>query len=92
MISLQAHCKHMVKLLHHYETPNHRIFLLLEYMRRGRLMDHVMAKRAQWKRLHEAVLNPHPSSSLIKQQEEKDNGVCVCVSIFGLFLTKYHGP
>ncbi len=30
-------------------------------------MDHVAAKRTQWQKLHDAVTNPHPSSSLIQQ-------------------------
>ena len=55
----------MVRLLHHYETSTHRIFLLLEYVGGGRLLDFVNGKRAQWKKLHEAVTNPPPSSSLI---------------------------
>ena len=55
----------MVRLLHHYETSTHRIFLLLEYVGGGRLLDFVSGKRAQWKKLHEAATNPPPSSSLI---------------------------
>ena len=63
----QAQCPYMVRLLHHYETPNHRIFLLLEYVRRGRLLDFVRSKREQWSRLREAASNPPPSSSLLKE-------------------------
>ena len=55
----------MVRLLHHYETSTHRIFLLLEYVGGGRLIDFVAGKREQWTRLHEAVTNPPSSSSLI---------------------------
>lgn len=55
----------MVRLLHHYETSTHRIFLLLEYVGGGKLLDFVNGKRAQWKKLHEAATNPPPSSSLI---------------------------
>ena len=63
--SLQHPCPHMVRLLHYYETSTHRIFLLLEYVGGGRLLDFVNGKRAQWKKLHEAATNPPPSSSLI---------------------------
>ena len=64
-LPLQYHCPHMVRLLHHYETSTHRIFLLLEYVQGGRLLDFVNGKREQWKKLHEAVTNPPPSSTLI---------------------------
>lgn len=35
----------MVKLLHHYETQSNRIFLLLEHVQGGRLVDHVQSIR-----------------------------------------------
>ena len=56
----------MVRLLHHYETSNHRIFLLLDHVKGGKMVDLVTTKREQWKRLKAAVLNP-PSSSLLLQ-------------------------
>lgn len=56
----------MVRLLHHYETSNHRIFLLLDHVKGGRMVDLVTAKREQWLRLKAAALNP-PSSSLLLQ-------------------------
>ena len=62
----------MVRLLHHYETSTHRIFLLLEYVGGGRLLDFVANKREQWKKLQEAVTNPPPSSSLVLSDTSKD--------------------
>lgn len=35
----------MVKLLHHYETQSNRIFLLLEHVKNGRLIDHIQSIR-----------------------------------------------
>ena len=45
----------MVKLLHHYETVSNRIFLLLEHIKNGRLVDHVQSIRGNQmgKRLRE---------------------------------------
>ena len=60
----QQQCPHMVRLLHHY-TPNHRIFLLLEYQKRGKLIEFVTAKREQWRKLCEAASNPPVSSNLL---------------------------
>ena len=60
----------MVKLLHHYETPNHRIFLLLEHIKRGMLIDFVTTKREQWRQLRNSAANPPPSSSLLCNTEE----------------------
>ena len=57
----------MVKLLHHYETANHRLFLLLEHMKNGRLIDFVQAKRDQWNKLKAAAENPPPSSLLVSK-------------------------
>ena len=62
----------MVRLLHHYETSTHRIFLLLTYVDGGRLIDFVSSKRAQWNKLHEAATNPPPSSSLIMADTSKE--------------------
>ena len=75
----QAQCPHMVRLLHHYETASHRLFLLLEHVQGGRLVDLVALRREQWQRLQEAALNP-PSSSLLRhhhssvEREEKEKG------------------
>ena len=70
----------MVKLLHHYETTNHRVFLLLEHVRGGRLVDLVTARREQWGQLRAAALNPLTSSSLLLQeplnQEAEINSEC----------------
>lgn len=73
---LQRQCPYMVKLFHHYETPSHRIFLLLEHMPRGTLLDFVATKRTQWLRLREAAANPPPSSSLVSvtQGEGRERG------------------
>ena len=68
---LQAQCPHMVRLLHYYEVSNQRIFLLLEYVRGGRLLDFVQAKREQWQRLKEAVENPQSSSLLVSCKYSK---------------------
>ena len=62
----------MVQLLHHYETSNHRIFLLLEHVKGGRLVDFVQAKRDQWQRLKEAVENPQPSNLLVTRLASMD--------------------
>lgn len=70
--SMQKPCPHMVRLLHHYETSTHRIFLLLEYVDSGRLVDFVSCKRKRWARLHEAVTNPPPTSSLIMPDSPKE--------------------
>lgn len=68
----------MVKLLHHYETSNHRIFLLLEHVRGGRMVDLVTARRRQWELLRAAALNPPTSSLLLGQsphhREEEGEG------------------
>ena len=69
---LQAQCPHMVRLLHYYEVSNQRIFLLLEYVRGGRLLDFVQAKREQWQRLKEAVENPQSSSLLVSRLKSMD--------------------
>lgn len=62
----------MVQLLHHYETSNHRIFLLLEHVKGGRLVDFVQTKREQWQRLREAVENPQPSNLLVTRLASMD--------------------
>lgn len=69
---LQALCPHMVRLLHHYEASSNRIFLLLEHVKGGRLIDFVNTKREQWQKLKEAALNP-PVSTLLKQRSTADN-------------------
>ena len=61
----------MVRLLHHYETSNQRIFLLLEHVKGGRLVDFVCGKREQWQRLKEAALNPSPLT-LVRQKSAAD--------------------
>jgi hypothetical protein len=58
-------CPHMVQLLHHYETANHRVYLLLEHARGGRMVDLVAARRQQWELLRDAAINPPSSSSLV---------------------------
>ena len=60
----------MVRLLHHYETSNHRVFLLLEHVRGGRMVELAAARRQQWQRLRAAVLNP-PTSSLLLHQSPR---------------------
>lgn len=77
----------MVRLLHHYETSTHRIFLLLEYVGGGRLLDFVSRKRAQWKKLHEAASNPPPSSSLLLSEEDTTATITTSSS-----STRTHGP
>ena len=72
--SLQTQCPHMVKLLHHYETTNHRVFLLLEHVRGGRMVDLVAARRQQWQRLRAAALNPPATSSLLRQSPCEGEG------------------
>ena len=62
----------MVRLLHHYEVSNQRIFLLLDHVRGGRLLDFVQAKREQWQRLKEAVENPQSSSLLVSRLKSAD--------------------
>ena len=62
---LQTQCPHMVQLLHHYETANHRIYLLLEHVKGGRMVDLVAARRQQWELLRSAAINPPSSSSLL---------------------------
>lgn len=69
---LQAQCPHMVQLLHYYEVSNQRIFLLLEHVRGGRLLDFVQAKREQWQRLKEAVENPQSSNLLVSRLKSMD--------------------
>jgi len=66
---MQLQCRFIVKLLHYYETPNHRIFLLLDYLGRGTLLDYVVSKREQWRKLKESATNPPPSSSLFSTKE-----------------------
>ena len=51
----------MVRLLHHYETGSHRIFLLLEHITGSLLVDFVRTKREQWEKLKQAAANPPPS-------------------------------
>ena len=53
----------MVRLLHHYESTN-KIFLLLEHVKGGRLIDFVSTKREQWLKLRQAAMNPPPSTRL----------------------------
>ena len=60
----------MVQLLHHYETSYHRVFLLLEHMRGGRMVDLVAARRHQWKLLQASALNPANSSLLVRQSPQ----------------------
>ena len=71
--SQQSQCPHMVRLLHHYETSSQRLFLLLEHVKGGSLIDFVQAKRAQWLRLKEAAMNP-PHSTLLKQRSATTAG------------------
>ena len=66
---MQLQSPYMVKLLHFYETHNHRIFLLLEHVKGKKLLDYVVAKRQQWRQLREAASNPPPSSSLLSNGE-----------------------
>ncbi len=61
-----------MRLVQYYETQNHRIFLLLEYIKRGKLLEFVNTKREQWKRLREAATNPPPSSSLVTGAKQLD--------------------
>ena len=60
----------MVQLLHHYETSYHRVFLLLEHMRGGRMVDLVTARRQQWKLLQASALNPVTSSLLVRRSPQ----------------------
>ena len=65
----------MVRLPHHYETTS-RIFLLLEHVKGGRLVDFVSAKRDQWEKLKTAALAPHPPpSQACKQQPQQTAGI-----------------
>ena len=69
-MSLQAQCPHMVRLLHHFETANHRLYLLLEHVGGGRMVDLVAARREQWERLRKAAMNPSSSSSLLHHNQQ----------------------
>ncbi len=67
---LQLQCPHVVRLLHHYQTAS-RIFLLLEYVKGGRLIHFVSAKREQWEKLKRAAVEPHPLATLAGKEESE---------------------
>ena len=68
----KAQCPYMVQLLHHYETQTNRIFLLLEHIHSGRLIDHVLSLR----QVHKKNTTPSTDQGKTPQagrEEKKEN-------------------
>ena len=63
----------MVQLLHHYETQTNRIFLLLENVQGGLLVDHVLTLRQLHKK--EASLASGAPHKMKKEEEGKREGM-----------------
>ena len=75
----------MVQLLHHYETQTNRIFLLLEYVKGSRLVDHVFSLRHLHKKnevpsetvpdVERTITEAEKSTDLVVDRENSEDSI-----------------
>ena len=71
----KAQCPYMVQLLHHYETQTNRIFLLLEHIHSGRLIDHVLSLRQVHKKNTTPPIDQGKTPQAEREEKEENKDV-----------------